>query len=420
MFGPYTDAILLTLSTICIMCTILILVVFCLKRRKDEEKATADIKNIEMMHMEQQTESTKDSKENESGSLEKVVEGNGDILTTDRLNIDADIRNRGGTFDSMPSHTTISNNSPQMMHQQSLPNYSNNVSMQPSFPASFSAAQNYLNISYPNGNSNYRHGSYANEYSNYSHQNQPSPLPAISVMSNTEHNLILPTNASMMNGSYSSSIMNNGDPVLLRNLSSNISAFSQMVPISHNPSMISSYSMHQSQVQQSSFPQQSPLPLNAGISLPVMKQRRKSSDANSEMGDNATPGLNIHNNDDTEEKVFEDGLHIVYDHNQESQEEDEHNSDAMSENSDATSEEGIDIIYDDEPGTPDDDAFKQMNDCDLMSPGAGRNQKDEYASPGRVNKNKHVKFNIHSNNDSIYNEDDAQSVVGGVTDIGNQ
>ena len=444
IFGPFTDAILLSLSTICVCCTMLILVVFLLKRHKDKARAIKDLNNIEMMQ--QSTESTKDTarnmKDNESGTVEPVIEGNGDILTTDRLNIDENIRNRGATFDSIQSRTvsnmTNLNNSPQMMHQASLPNYSQGISMQPSFPGSFSVAQNYLNISYPNGNSlgpyQHQHGSYPNQY-NYN-QSSISPLPTISTMSNnTEHNLIIPNQPSMMNGSYSSS-MNNGNPLLLTNLSSNVSAFSQFSKVMgpmvdyNNPSMQSSYSMHQGQAQNSPYPQQR-LPLNAGISLPVVQNRdqkhnqrrqRKSSDANSEVQNAQTPGQELGRSVicmDDEEKVFEDGLHIIYDHNQ-----DDNNSDAISENSDATSEEGIDIIYDDDdddPVTPDDNMWGQINDCDIVTAGNRNNN----VSPGggvygNINKNKHVKFNIHMNNDSVYNEDDAQSVVGGVTDIGHQ
>ena len=434
MFGSYTDMILLILLITCICCTLIIMSLLYLKRRKDRQKAIRDTFNIEM------AQNQADNKENDggdgdgaegrdSGTLESAIDGNGDIFTTNE-----NVRNRGGTFDSVQSqtlsNTNLTNlNGPQeMIHQQSLPDYSQNMSMQQQpFPASYSAAQNYLNISYANGvnsNSYQQHGSYPNQYND---------------------NLVIP-NASMMNGSYSSS-MNNGNPLLLINVPSNVSsAFSQyskaMGPLVHHqpsmPTFQSSYSMHQSQVQpqqgqfQGPGPQQR-LPLKGGISLPVItsqnrvNQQRKSSDANSEV-------------DHDEEKEFEAGLHVIYDHNQ-----DEHNSDATSENSDATSEEGVDVINGDAPATPDDDMWGAMNECDIVTAGGENNN---YVSPGGVyenanvlrasgirnfmsgdkiknrnfHKNKNVRFNMHMNNDSVYNQDDAQSEVGDayVTDIGDQ
>ena len=447
MFGSYTDIILLILLISCICCTLIILSLLYLKRRKDRQKAIRDTFNIEM------AQNQADNKENDdedgaggrdSGTLESAIDGNGDIFTTNE-----NVRTRGGTFDSVQSQTlsntnlTNQNGPQQMMPQQSLPDYSQNMSMQQQpFPSSYSAAQNYLNISYANGvnsNSYQQHGSYPNQYND---------------------NLVIP-NASTMNGSYSSS-MNNGNPLLLNNVPSNVSsAFSQyskaMGPLVHHqpsvPTFQSSYSMHQSQVQPQQGQFQGPgsqqrLPLNGGISLPVISsqnrvnQQRKSSDANSEVDHDETYTAGFDGNGDIngidEEKEFEAGLHVIYDHNQ-----DEHNSDTTSENSDATSEEGVDVINGDAPATPDDDMWGAMNECDIVTAGGDNNN---YVSPGGVyenanvlrasgirnfmsgdkiknrnfHKKKNVRFNMHMNNDSVYNQDDAQSEVGGVTDIGDQ
>ena len=77
-----------------------------------------------------------------------------------------------------------------------------------------------------------------------------------------------------------------------------------------------------------------------------------------------------------------------------------------------------------------------MNECDIVTAGGGTNNAcsgEAYENALRAsgirnfmngkriknrNMKKNVRFNMHVNNDSIYNQDDAQSVVGDVTDIG--